>query len=121
MDQKRFERVKELIHQEVSGYISEIVKNPKVIVSVTATRLSSNLDFLDIYLSIFPKSDSMLNTIQKKKSTMEKKIFKNLNLRKTPKVRIFSSEKFESLNNVLDIIKKAEKELAEKNFEDTRF
>lgn len=101
MAKSRQDRVAELIRQEIAGLLMKGIKDPRIgFVSVMGTRVSPDLRYANIYVSILGDEKERKGTLvglQNASGWVRRELGQRLRLRFTPEVRFFEDT---SLDNV---------------------
>lgn len=117
MNKKRMAVIEKEISKVVSKAILEEIKNPKlkkVILSITNTKVTEDLKFVDISFSIMPiagetyKKEEVLSGLNETKGFLRKRLSEELSLRYTPEVRVKLDDSIEhaiKITKLLDSLK----------------
>ena len=98
MNQQRISKLESIAKQLVSNFIFEELEDSEQIfwiITVTWIKISSDLSYLDIYVSSFKNSDILPKTLAKHNYTIQKKLNKAIDIRKLPKIRYRYDSKWE--------------------------
>lgn len=110
----RQERVEELIKEEVSDILREEVSDPRIgFVSITSVKISSDLKFASIFVSIFgseKQKQEAMNGLNSARGFIQRELGKMLELRVTPRIQFVRDDSLERGSRVLGIISKLKHE-----------
>jgi len=105
----RAERVAALIHEEVAKLLTKGVKDPRIgFVSVTHVRMSRDLRYANIYVSLLGEHTEQrrsLAGLQSSSGWMRHEIGKYLHLRFTPELRFFQDESLDKVFALEDMFR----------------
>lgn len=113
----RAERVASLIKEEVSDIILKVLEHESVgFWTVTGVRVSPDLRYAKIYISIYGDKVTQQNTIRKiesLKKTIRSKLGSRLRLRFTPEIEFYLDDTLEHVDRINALLKQIEEK--EKN------
>lgn len=90
MNIERIKKLEAVAQELVSRYIFEELEDSEQdfgIITITQTKISSDLSYLDIYVSCFKNADILPKTLAKHGFHIQKRFNKAIQLRKLPKIR----------------------------------
>jgi ribosome-binding factor A len=119
---RRTERLGSTIRQELADIILRGLNDPRVtgMPSITRVKVSDDLSVADVYLTIMGSpgaQNATLNAIRHSAGMMRTKLTKSLSLRVAPFLKFHIDENLRKELAVLDLIRKAGEELAERERE----
>ena len=103
----RMDKINELIKQEVSVLILQIV--PDEIISVTEVKVSKDLSYAKIWISSLKNTEDAVKKCQSEASGMQKELAGKIIMRRVPKLHFvadFSSMKAAHIENIIKDINK---------------
>ncbi len=107
--EERGKRVGELVRAEIAGLLSKGVKDPRVgFVSVMAVRMSSDLRYANVYVSVYGSEKEKKSSLIGLKSSagwIRRELGKRLRLRLTPEVRFFKDTTLDDVYHMENLIK----------------
>ena len=90
MNNERLKKLERLSKQLVSNFIFEELEDSEQtfwIITVTWVKISSDLSYIDIYVSAFLNSELLTKTLAKHNYEIQKRLNKKIEIRKLPKIR----------------------------------
>ena len=114
MNENRLKKLENITSRLVSKFIFEELKDSEKIfwiITVTWVKISTDLSYLDIYVSCFKNSDILPKTLAKHNYVIQKRINKAIEIRKLPKIRFRYDSKGEVWEKIINSINKYTKEL----------
>jgi len=110
---KRSDRVRDLLHEEVSRMLQRDMKDPRVnAVIITRVDLSPDLKHAKFYVTSFApeeKKPSILAGLKKASGYVRGELGRRLNLKFVPEIKFVFDEALEETNRVLRLIDQLEK------------
>lgn len=109
MNEQRLKKLENIATRLVSKYIFEELEDSEAIfwiITITWVKISSDLSYLDIFVSSFKNSDILSKTLAKHNYWIQKKLNKELEIRKLPKIRFRYDSSWEIWQDVCEAIKK---------------
>lgn len=110
MNTDKRKKIESLIIQLISRYMLNDLKELELefwIINISWVKLSSELSYLDVYVSCFLKKDQLTKTLAEYAYILKKKLNKDLTIRKIPIIRFrydqsweISQEITKSINNL---------------------
>lgn len=104
----RAEKVSSEIKKIISNPISQISREVTVaLVTVTAVRVSNDLQNAKVYVSIFGKNASpgeILDLLELKKGELKHEISKKMRLRYIPELKFFLDDTLDQIDNIKKIL-----------------
>lgn len=105
----RRRRVAELVREEVAMMIQKGLKDPRIgFVSVTAARMSPDLKYANVYVSLFgdeqDKKSSLIG-LRNSAGWVRRELGKKLRLRYTPQVRFFEDASLDDVFHLEEVFK----------------
>ncbi len=108
----RAERVASLIKEEVSDIISKVLEHESVgFWTVTNVRVSPDLRYAKIYISIYGDKVTQQNTIRKiesMKKTIRQRLGSRLSLRFVPEIEFYLDDTLEHVDRINALLKQIE-------------
>jgi ribosome-binding factor A len=105
---KRAERVRDLLHEEVSRILQRDIKDPRIdLVIITRVELSEDLKHAKFYVTSFgseEKRKEVLAGLEKASGYIRGALGKRLNLKFIPEIKFIFDESLEETNRVLRLI-----------------
>lgn len=95
----------------ISNFVIERIEdNDRIfwLINVNWVEISSDLSYLDVFVSSFENTELLTKTLAKYARNMESIILKNLEMRKVPRIRFRYDEKWEIGQKVIAEINKLE-------------
>lgn len=121
MSTERLKKIEKIIRKITSDFISkELPDEDNIfgIINISEVILSSDYSYVDIKVSSFVKQDLLTKTLAKSAYIIQKHIWKEIWLRKSPKVRFRYDDTWRTgaeINTVISWIDKEIKNLESKN------
>ncbi len=117
MSSNRLNRISEEVRKVVSGIIMNDIKDPRVSImtSVTKVEVTRDLRYANIYISVLgekPSGEDTIKGLESAKGFIRKEIGKNINLRCTPEPLFFLDTSIEygvKISKILNDLKKDDK------------
>ena len=102
---KKLERVsKDLLSNYIYQEVDEI-ENTFWIITVTWVKISSDLSYLDVYISCFKNKELLPKALAKHGYDFQKMLNKAIQIRKLPKIRFRYDGKWELSQEICEVIK----------------
>lgn len=115
----RAERVGELIREEIARLLLNGVKDPRVgFVSVMSVKMSSDLRYADVYVSLFgsdSEKKSSLAALRSAKGWIRQQIGNAVRLRYTPEIRFREDSTIDNAYHLEEVIKEIAEERDSRN------
>ncbi len=111
MNKERLKKLESIALQLVSNFLFEHTKDIEDnfwLINVTWIKISSDISYLDIYVSSFKNSDILCKTLAEYAHDIQKKLNKSLSLRKNPRIRFRYDESWQIAWEVAETIKNLE-------------
>ena len=108
MNQERIKKLESVSRELVSHYILEELDDSELnfwIITVTWVKISSDLSYLDIFVSSLLNWDILLKTLAKHNKEIQWRFNRALNIRKLPKIRFRYDNKWAIWQEVCEVIK----------------
>ena len=119
----RQKRVAELVREETAKMIQSDLKDPRIgFVSVMAVRMSPDLRYANIYVSLLgtdSEKKSSLIGLRRSAGWVRREIGKRLRLRFTPEVRFFEDTSLDDVFHLEEVFKQIQEDDAIREGEDT--
>lgn len=113
----RFERINEELKKEISHIISYELKNPSVtgLISVTKAKITPDLKYAKIYISILNSKNEQetLEGLKKSSGFIRSEVAKRINLRITPELVFERDDSIEYGARIDSILRELKKEDAD--------
>jgi len=90
MNKERIKKLESLAQELITGFIFEELEDSEKdfwLITVTGTKISSDLSYLDIFVSSIKNSDTLTKTLAKHNHGIQKKFNKSVPIRKLPRIR----------------------------------
>src|SRR3954451_14845857 len=119
---RRTERVGSTIQQELAQIIMRDLQDPRLtgLPSITRVKVSQDLSIADVYITVMGtegQQTAALNALKHSAGMMRAKLTKSLTLRQAPFIKFHIDENLKKEIAVLDLIRKANEEQAERDRE----
>lgn len=109
MKNERLKKLESVAQELVSRFIFEELEDSEKefwIITITWVKISSDLSYLDIYVSSMKNPDILPKTLAKHNHEIQSKLGKSLLIRKLPRIRFRYDNKWETWQNIMDLIRK---------------
>jgi ribosome-binding factor A len=96
-----------IVKQLVSGFLLEEIREIEEdfwLINVSGVKISSDISYLDIYISSFKNSDTLAKTLAPYAPEITRKLHKSLPLRKLPKIRFRYDDSWEIGGKIIEKI-----------------
>ncbi len=103
MDKQRIKKLERVAKELVTNFIFEEIEDSELvfwIITVTWVKVSSDLSYLDIFVSSFKNSDILAKTLAKHNKDIQSRLNKSLSLRKLPRIRFRYDDSWEKSHEV---------------------
>jgi ribosome-binding factor A len=117
MSINRIEKVNSLLQHELSKIIfRDFAFSPEILVTLTRVDTSSNLIEAKAYISVFPepKSEGILNALNKSVYDVQYKINRILKMRPIPKIKFVKENEISKAGRIEELLAKANESNIEK-------
>lgn len=107
MLKERLKKLEWIILELISEFIFEHTRDIEWdfgIITVTWVKVSSDLSYLDVYVSSLKQEDILPKTLAKYWFALQRKLNKTLNIRKLPKIRFRYDSKWKTSSEIIDTI-----------------
>lgn len=107
MKQERLSKLEAVAQELISKIIFEEIEDSEKIfwiITITWVRISPDLSYLDVYISSFKNQDILAHTLARHWYDIQKRINKELGIRKLPKVRFRYNSEWEFTWHINKII-----------------
>ena len=91
----------------VSNFIFEEIEDSELvfgIITITWVKISSDLSYLDIFVSSFKNSDILAKTLAKHNKNIQSRLNKTLDIRKLPRIRFRYDDSGETSHKIYNKI-----------------
>ncbi|MCD5385153.1 30S ribosome-binding factor RbfA [Candidatus Gracilibacteria bacterium] len=108
MNQERIRKLESVSRELVSHYILEELDDSELtfgIITVTGVKISSDLSYLDIFVSSLHNGEILPKTLAKHNKEIQGRFNRALNIRKLPKIRFRYDNKGAIGQEVCELIK----------------
>jgi len=108
MNQERIKKLESVSRELVSHYILEELDDSELnfwIITVTSVKISSDLSYLDIFVSSLLNWDMLPKTLAKHNREIQWRFNRALNIRKLPKIRFRYDDKWAIWQEVCEAMK----------------
>ncbi len=109
MNEQRLKKLENITSRLVSKFIfEELLDVEKVfwIITITGVKISSDLSYLDVYVSSFKNWKILPKTLAKHNYIIQKKLNKTICIRKLPKIRFRYDSSWEIWQDITNVINK---------------
>ena len=109
----KIERLEHAFVEKVGYILQSEIKDERIhFVTVTAAKITNDLSFAKIYVTILDdnEKDSMLKVLNKASGFIERELAKKVEIRKMPKITFVYDESIEYANRIESIIEEIEKD-----------
>lgn len=109
MNEQRLSKLESIAKSLVTNFIFEELEDSEKIfwiITVTWVKISTDLSYLDIYVSSFKSWDILPKALAKHNSSIQRKLNKAISIRKLPKIRFRYDSKWEIWQKVCNTIEK---------------
>lgn len=108
MNQDRIKKLERVSRELVTNYIFEELEDSEKtfwVITVTGVKISTDLSYLDIYVSALQNWEILAKTLAKHNHEIQSRLHRVLQIRKLPRVRYRYDESGSRWQKVCDIIK----------------
>ena len=108
MNEQRIKKLERVSRELVSSFIFEELEDAEKtfwIITITWVKISSDLSYLDIFVSSLLNSDILPKTLAKHNYEIQKRLIKSIDIRKLPKIRFRYDHKWAIGQEVWELIK----------------
>ncbi len=111
MDAQKLKKLENISQRIISNYVVEFSEFEERfwIITIINIKISSDLSYLDVFVSSFKNSSKLTKALAKHAHFMTKKINSEISLRKIPKIRFRYDESWKIWESVCETIKKYNK------------
>ncbi len=109
MNQERIKKLKSISQKIISEFFIEELRELESsfwLINIVKIEISSDLSYLDIFVSAFNKKDILTKTLAKYAPKINRELHKKLSIRKIPKIRFKYDESWEISSEILETINK---------------
>jgi len=109
MNKERIKKLEAVTHELVSNYIFESLEDSEQIfgiITITWVKISSDISYLDIYVSSLKKWELLTKTLAKHNHEIQSRLNKKIEIRKLPRIRFRYDDSWEVWQNVCNTINK---------------
>ena len=107
MNKERIAKLESITKELVTKFIFEELEDSENIfwlITITWTKISPDLSYLDIFVSSLKNSQLLPKTLAKHNYHIQKKLNTSIAIRKLPKIRFRYDDKWETSGDILQII-----------------
>ncbi len=111
MKQDRLKKLESVAQELLSKIIFEEIEDSEKIfwiITILWVKISSDLSYLDVYISSFKNQDTLAHTLARHWYDIQKRMNKELWIRKVPKIRFRYSDEWEFVWHINKIISELE-------------
>lgn len=108
MNKDRLKKLEWVALELVSNFLFEHIQNIEQdfwLINITWIKISSDVSYLDVYVSSFKNSDILCKTLAEYAHDIQRKLNKSLSLRKNPRIRFRYDESWKIAWEVSETIK----------------
>jgi len=109
MNDQRLKKLENIASRLVSKFIFEELEDTEKqfwIITITWVKISTDLSYLDIYVSSFKNADILPKTLAKHNYIIQKKLNKAIDIRRLPKIRFRYDSSWEVWQDIINSINK---------------
>lgn len=109
MNKDRIRKLESLSKELISNFIFEELEDSEKtfwIITITWVNISSDLSYLDIYISSLLNTELLTKTLAKHNHGIQRKLNKAINIRKLPRIRFRYDSSWEVWHRISETIKK---------------
>lgn len=107
----KIDRLNNIFVEQISQILKTEIKDERIhFVTVTAVKITNDLSFAKVYVTILDDSlrDSMLKQLNKASNFIERELSKRVEIRKMPNITFVYDESIEYATNIENIIESIE-------------
>ena len=107
----KIERLQHTFVEQISRILKTEIKDDRInFVTITAAKITNDLSFAKIYVTILndEERDSILKQLNKASNFIERELSKRIEIRKMPSITFVYDESIEYANNIEQIIESIE-------------
>lgn len=107
MNRERLKKLENLSKKILNDLIFEEIEdfeNDFWIITITDTKISTDLSYLDVFVSSIKNEDLLTKTLAKHNFKIQSKYNKKINIRKLPRIRYRYDNKWEIWQNICETI-----------------
>jgi len=107
MNKQRLEKLESLSKKIISEFFLEELREIEEefsLINISKIKISSDLSYLDIFVSSFKNWEILCKTLASYAPEINRKLVKNLDIRKIPRVRFKYDESWEISSEILNTI-----------------
>ncbi len=108
----KIDRLEHTFVEQISNILKTEIKDERIhFVTVTAAKITNDLSFAKIYVTILDdnEKESMLKQLNKASNFIERELSKKIEIRKMPDITFVYDESIEYANHIENIIEEIEK------------
>ena len=109
MNSERIKKLEAVVHELVSNYIFESLEDSEQIfwiITVLWVKVSSDISYLDIYISSLKNWEILAKTLAKHNHEIQSRLNKKIPIRKLPKIRFRYDNSWEIWQQICNTINK---------------
>ena len=109
MNELRLKKLENITSKLVSKFIFEELEDSEAIfwiITITWVKISTDISYIDIYVSCFKNSEILTKTLAKHNYGIQKKLNKQIWIRKLPKIRFRYDSSWEVWQEICEAIEK---------------
>ena len=107
MNKERIKKLERISRELLTNFIFEELDDSQLIfwiITITWVKISSDLSYLDIFVSSMINWDTLPKTLAKHNREIQSRLNKALNIRKLPKIRFRYDNSWETWQDICNII-----------------
>ena len=107
MNKDKQKKLESIAHKVISSYFAEYLKEIESdfwLINIVKIKISSDLSYLDIFVSSFKNSDILCKTLANYAQDITKALNKEIKIYKMPKVRFRYDNSWEISQNIIQTI-----------------
>lgn len=107
MNKDRIKKLESISQAIISEAILEEVEDSQKdfwLINITWVKISSDLSYIDIYVSAFRNENILAKTLAKYNTQIQKRYHRSLEIRKLPKIRYRYDNQWKTGQDVCDVI-----------------
>ena len=108
----KLDRLEHTFVEQISNILKTEIKDERIhFVTVTAAKITNDLSFAKVYVTILDdnEKESMLKQLNKASNFIERELSKRIEIRKMPNITFVYDESIEYANHIENIIEEIEK------------
>ncbi len=115
MNEEKRKKLEWMVQEIITQIIfeeAEWIEEEHGVLTVTWVKISSELSYLDVYVSCFLKQDTLAHDIAKHNFKIQRRLNKSLSLYKLPKIRFRYDDSWRIAEGIDGLIREIQKEIS---------